>query len=463
MTITDPTRQPGAGASSPVGNWPGLDVVPSGPKASCCRRDHPPHLHHGRASGIRVLIADQSRGSPGGVTPDRRGVTRTARDVSEARMRETSLRTGLAAPPTLILRNPDAFFARVGSGGLIGFGESYMAEDWDSPNLDLLLTVLARDVTTLVPAWMQKLRKTYVASHPRWHRNSTDNTRNNIAHHYDLSNDLFRAMLDETMSYSSALFDTGISASAGTASAANSPGVPEGDELAAAQGHKIERLLDLTEVGVGTEVLEIGTGWGELAIRAARRGAKVRTITLSSEQRALAQERVAAAGFADQVTVDLLDYRNVTGEYDVVLSVEMIEAVGHEFLPSYFATIDRVLREGGRAGIQAITMSHERVLTTMGTYTWINKYIFPGGFIPSIRSIEDVLHANTTLRLAERMEFGEHYAETLRLWDEAFVATDTRALGFDAIFDRMWHFYLTYCRAGFATGYINVQQLLINR
>ncbi|MGL5825476.1 MAG: class I SAM-dependent methyltransferase, partial [Nocardioides sp.] len=226
---------------------------------------------------------------------------------------------------------------------------------------------------------------------------------------------------------------------------------------------KIDRLLDITRVGIGTTVLEIGTGWGELAIRAAQRGATVRSITLSSEQRSLALSRITDAAVADRVSVDLLDYRNVTGTYDVVLSVEMIEAVGHEFLPSYFATIDRVLADGGRAGIQAITMAHERVLATLGTYTWINKYIFPGGFIPSIDLIEQVLGTHTTMRLTERMEFGAHYAETLRLWDEAFGATDTRALGFDATFDRMWHFYLSYCRAGFATGYIDVQQLLITR
>lgn len=429
MTLTDPTRQPTS--ASVIADWPELGVVPSGPRATIAAAITK-RIFKMAAGRLGVHVIGPSDKAPVGV-------------------------------PVMVLHDADEFYARVGTGGLIGFGESYMTGAWDSPDLDLLLTVLARDVTTLVPAAMQKLRKTYVARHPRWHRNSTDNTRNNIAHHYDLSNDLFRAFLDDTMSYSSALFDTGVATHGGTRSVANAPGVPDRSELASAQGHKIERLLDLTEVGVGTTVLEIGTGWGELAIRAARRGAKVRSITLSSEQRELAEARIAEAGLAEHVTVDLLDYRNVDGEYDVVLSVEMIEAVGHEFLPSYFATIDRVLKPGGRAGIQAITMSHERVLTTLGTYTWINKYIFPGGFLPSVRLIEDVLADNTTLKLRERLEFGQHYAETLRLWDEAFMTTDTRALGFDHIFDRMWHFYLTYCRAGFATGYIDVQQLLITR
>ena len=368
MTLTDPTHHSQAGHAV-LGNWPGLDVVPSGPRATVA------------AAIVKRIFS---------MTTRRLGV----HVIGPADKAPVGV-------PVMVLHKPEEFYARVGAGGLIGFGESYMTGAWDSPDLDLLLTVLARDLTTLVPAAMQKLRKTYVARHPRWHRNSTDNTRNNIAHHYDLSNDLFRAFLDETMSYSAALFDTGVATHGGTRSIANPPGVPDRSELAAAQGNKIERLLDITNVGAGTTVLEIGTGWGELAIRAARRGATVRSITLSSEQRVLAQDRIAEAGFTEQVTVDLLDYRNIDGEYDVVLSVEMIEAVGYEFLPSYFATIDRVLKPGGRAGIQAITMAHERVLTTLGTYTWINKYIFPGGFLPSVRLIEDVLggaHQHATLR-----------------------------------------------------------------
>jgi cyclopropane-fatty-acyl-phospholipid synthase len=449
VTLTDPSRSPdgahpsprGAASAGPsetnshVGSWADLRVVPSGPRArvaaAIARRIF---AVAAQRLGVWIVVAPTGAeiGAPAGV-------------------------------PVIVLHRPDEFYARVGALGLIGFGESYMTGAWDSPDLDLLLTVLARDVTSLVPASMQRLRKAYVARHPRWHRNSTDNTRSNIAHHYDLSNDLFTAFLDQTMSYSSALFDTPVLRHDARHSTAAAPGVPDHGDFAAAQGHKIERLLDITEVGPGTDVLEIGTGWGELAIRAARRGATVRSITLSSEQRALAQARVAEAGYADRVTIDLLDYRHVDGVYDVVLSVEMIEAVGHEFLPSYFATIDRVLRAGGRAGIQAITMSHERVQTTLGTYTWINKYIFPGGFIPSIHLIEEVLAEHTSLRLQERLEFGSHYAETLRLWDESFLTTDTRQLGFDDIFDRMWHFYLTYCRAGFVTGYIDVQQLLIAR
>lgn len=212
-------------------------------------------------------------------------------------------------------------------------------------------------------------------------------------------------------------------------------------------------------------MLEIGSGWGELAIRAARRGATVRTITLSSEQLALAEQRIAEAGFSDRVEVVLMDYRDLTGEYDAVVSVEMIEAVGHDYWPTYFSTIDRVLAPGGKVAIQAITMPHDRMLATRNTYTWIHKYIFPGGFLPSVEAIDQVVREHTSLRLVERFQFGSHYAETLRLWDEAFLdrREEVLALGFDEVFLRMWHFYLEYSRAGFASGYIDDYQLLLQR
>ncbi|MCB0894909.1 MAG: class I SAM-dependent methyltransferase, partial [Nocardioidaceae bacterium] len=232
-----------------------------------------------------------------------------------------------------------------------------------------------------------------------------------------------------------------------------------------AQLRKIDRLLDSAGVGPGTRVLEIGTGWGELAIRAAARGATVRSVTLSVEQQALARERVAAAGHADRVQIDLCDYRDVAGTYDAVLSVEMIEAVGHEYWTTYFRTLDRVLAPGGRAGIQAILMPHDRMLATRGSYTWINKYIFPGGFLPSAQVIDEITSRHTTLRVTDRLAFGPDYAETLRRWDEAFLGRreEVLALGFDETFLRMWHFYLSYSRAGFDAGYLDVQQLTLAR
>ena len=355
--------------------------------------------------------------------------------------------------PVMVLHRPDRFLERLGAGALIGFGESYMAGDWDSPDLGALLTVFAERMATLVPEPLQRLRALYVSRLPNAERNTTSNTRTNISRHYDLSNDMFEQFLDETMSYSAALF------APGTLEA------PAWSDLAPAQARKIERLLDQAGVGAGTRVLEIGTGWGELAIRAARRGATVHTVTLSREQQALARERVRAAGLADRVTVELTDYRAVRGEYDAVLSVEMIEAVGYEYWPTYFRTLDAVLAPGGTVAIQAITMPHERMLATRNTYTWVHKYIFPGGFLPSTEAIEEVTRAHTTLRVVDRLSMGASYAQTLRLWDERFAANADAVgrLGFDAIFHRMWHFYLEYSRAGFASGYLDVQQLVLRR
>jgi cyclopropane-fatty-acyl-phospholipid synthase len=210
-------------------------------------------------------------------------------------------------------------------------------------------------------------------------------------------------------------------------------------------------------------VLEIGTGWGELAIRAARRGARVRTVTISAEQRELAIRRVREAGLADRVSVELLDYRRVTGTYDAILSVEMIEAVAERYWPQYFAALDRLLAAGGRIGLQAITMPHHRMLATRRTQTWILKYIFPGGLIPSVTSIEDNVAAHTGLRVAERRGFGAHYGQTLRIWRERLLArqSELAQLGFDEVFGRMWLLYLCYAEAGFRSGYLDVSQFLL--
>lgn len=350
-------------------------------------------------------------------------------------------------PGELVLHRPEEFFARLGRHGLIGFGEAYMTGAWDAEDLGGVLTKYAGRMGELVPDWLQALRAVYDARPPRHHHTSEENTRELIAHHYDLSNELFATFLDETMSYSSALFEH--------------PGQP----LAQAQAAKIERLLDACEVGPGSTVLEIGTGWGELAIRAARRGARVRSITLSVEQQRLARERIAAAGLADRVEVELCDYRAATGSYDAVVSVEMIEAVGHDYWPAYFQTLDRLLAPGGRVGLQAITMPHGRMLATRNTFTWINKYIFPGGFLPSLEVIDEITTERTSLRRASRLSFGLDYAETLRQWDERFLAAREQvlALGFDETFVRMWHFYLEYCRAGFASGYLDVHQVVFAR
>ncbi|MGW1997787.1 class I SAM-dependent methyltransferase [Embleya sp. NPDC001921] len=357
--------------------------------------------------------------------------------------------------PVLRLNRPRAFAHRVGESGLIGFGEAYQAGDWDSPDLVALLTTLATAPQTLVPAVAQRLRRLYVRRPPREDLPTAANARRNIHRHYDLSNELFALFLDSTMTYSSALFPTGPDT--------KPTATPAG--LSAAQHRKIDRLLDLAHVGPGTRVLEIGTGWGELAARAAARGARVVSLTLSEEQLAPARRRIADAGQEHRAEVRLCDYREAEGIYDAVVSVEMIEAVGRPFWPDYFTTLDRRLAPGGRVALQAITMPHDRMLAAADTHTWILKYIFPGGLIPSVRAITESAAYHTRLRVVSVQAYGPHYAETLRLWRERFTThtRDIAALGFDEVFRRTWELYLAYSEAGFRSGYLDVHQLVLTR
>ncbi|WFN93422.1 class I SAM-dependent methyltransferase [Gordonia sihwensis] len=356
--------------------------------------------------------------------------------------------------PRMIVRGPESFFARLGASGLIGFGEAFMAGEWTTDDLVGVLSAFAADVADLVPAPLQRLRSSVLPRHPADEENSLANTRSNIARHYDLSNDLFAAFLDETLTYSSAFFGTDRDAERA-----------QWSDLADAQRAKIDRLLDAAGVGPGTRLLEIGTGWGELCLRAARRGALVHSVTLSAEQRDLALRRVAEAGVADRVRIDLLDYRLVRGRYDAVVSVEMLEAVGREYWPVYFQTLDRLLVHGGRAALQVITMPHRRMLASEGTYTWVHKYIFPGGRLPSIEALREVATRGTALRPAGEFAMGLHYARTLHLWRERFRSADEAVgrLGFDAVFKRMWTFYLAYSEAGFRSGYLDVYQLRFDK
>ncbi len=350
---------------------------------------------------------------------------------------------GPAAPVMRIRR--EAFFRRLGTDGLIGFGEAFMAGDWDADDPAAVLAPFAARMSTLVPAWMQRLRHFYVRHQPAREENTKVGARRNVSRHYDLSNELFALFLDESMTYSCGVFEAG-------------------DTLEQAQLRKIDRLLDSTGVGLGTRVLEIGTGWGALAVRAAQRGAIVTTLTLSCEQAALARERAEAAGVSSRVDVQLRDYREAAGRYDAIVSVEMIEAVGMEYWPTFFTTIERVLAPGGRIGIQAIVLQHDRMLDTRDQYTWIHKYVFPGGALPSLRAIDEIVWRDTQLRIDGTFAFGAHYATTLRHWRERFDAhaAEVDALGFDTTFRRMWDFYLAYCEAGFATGYLDVAQLVLS-
>jgi cyclopropane-fatty-acyl-phospholipid synthase len=354
---------------------------------------------------------------------------------------------GSPGAPTMRVLNAEKFFTRLGRDGLIGFGEAYMAGDWDSDELVAVLTPMARNMGTLVPPAAQWLRRWYNERHPLSEDNDLSGASRNIARHYDLSNEMFETFLDETMTYSSALFEGG------------------NTDLKVAQDLKIQRILDAAGVTEGSSVLEIGTGWGELSLQAARRGANVTTVTLSNEQAILARQRVRDANLSDRVDVRVQDYRAVEGRFDAIVSVEMIEAVGERWWPTYFKTLDDRLEPGGKIGLQAILMPHDRLMASKRSWTWIHKYIFPGGLLLSEQVIDQVCAEHTSLRVVDRLHMADSYAETLRIWRERFNADPDRVdeLGFDATFRKMWTFYLAYCEAGFRSGYLNVAQLTLAR
>ena len=349
--------------------------------------------------------------------------------------------------PVMYLARPTEFFRRIGTDANIGLGEAYQAGDWRSPDLADLLTVFANRLATAVPPWAQTLRLRIQRLHRHPQSNTIAAARRNAAAHYDLSNDMFAAFLDETMTYSAAMFK------------------PGDTDLTRAQLRKIDTVLDDANVRAGSEVIEIGTGWGTLAVRAAQRGAIITTLTLSDEQARLARRRAVDAGVADRVRILLQDYRQAEGQYDAVISVEMIEAVGAQHWPTFFTTLDRLVKPGGRVALQTITMPHQRMRVSQQSYTWINKHIFPGGLIPSVHAIEEGVAEHTRLRVSGRRDFGRDYATTLRCWRERFLAnwaTVARA-GFDDTFRRGWEYYLAYCEAGFRAGYLGVSQVRLTR
>jgi cyclopropane-fatty-acyl-phospholipid synthase len=395
------------------------------------------------------------------VVPDRRVRAAIAKQLFRRAVARTPLRVvepghswyggGTGTDPAMQLVRPEAFFHRLGDTGTIGFGEAYMAGDWTTDDLADVLAAFAANLRHLIPPMLHRLRNAVLSRQPGHHDNTIEGARENIHQHYDLSNELFKLFLDETMTYSSAIFSGDPRRAAET--------------LAVAQRRKIDRLLDAAGVAEGTRLLEIGTGWGELAMRAAARGAQVTTLTISTEQAGLANERIAAADLADRITVLLQDYREVRGRFDAVVSVEMIEAVGANHWDEYFETIDRALVPGGRVGLQAILQDDKTVSATKDTYTWIRKYIFPGGQCASLEAIERTLTAHTALTITDRYSFNLHYAETLRRWRATFEerADEVTALGFDETFRRMWSLYLAYSEAGFRTGYLDVQQMTFTK
>lgn len=342
-----------------------------------------------------------------------------------------------------------AFFKKVLAAGSVGFGESYVDGDWDTGDLSRLLGLFARNQKEMgrVGRGFSVLAQQMNRLYHKARRNTPQQSKANIQEHYDLSNDFYATFLDSSMTYSSACFERGE------------------QSLDSAQMSKIDRMLDLAGVGEGSTLLEIGSGWGALALRAARRGCRVKTITLSEAQYGYARALFEREGVSDTVDIALEDYRVQRGHYDAVLSCEMIEAVGREYLPSYFEVISRSLKPGGRAVIQAITIPDERYETYSRRCDWIQKHIFPGGHLPAPGAIRQHVEQAGQVSVLAMQSFGRDYAETLRRWAEAFNRAESKieAMGFDATFRRKWNYYLSYCEAGFDAGLIDVQHVVIER
>ena len=330
-------------------------------------------------------------------------------------------------------------------GGEVGGGEAYMDGLWSSPDLVGLISmaVANREALALSKGWWRTPAKLARTLSHRRNRNTRTGSRRNITAHYDLGNEFYGLWLDETMTYSSALFES-----------------PD-QSLADAQRAKYRAIAKLAGVEAGDHVLEIGTGWGGMALYlAGELEAMVTTVTISQAQHDLARERVQAAGLGHRVDVQLSDYRDVQGEYDAVVSIEMLEAVGAEYYGDYFAAVSRALKPGGRAGIQVITFPHDAYLAQLRGANWIQRYIFPGGVLPSLAAIESSLEA--TGLLVERVrDIRDSYALTLKTWRGSFFEhiEAVRAMGFDDRFIRMWDYYLSISEAGFRTGMTQDLQL----
>lgn len=350
---------------------------------------------------------------------------------------------------TLRVLDPE-FYRCVAGNGSVGAGEAYMASLWRCDDLVALMRLLVRnrDLLDGMEGGVAKLGGMAMRALHALRRNTRDGSRRNISAHYDLGNPLFKLFLDDELMYSSAIF----------ASAE--------DSLGTASLRKLARICEKLDLKPHDHLLEIGTGWGGMALYAAKNfGCRVTTTTISREQHALASERIAAAGLSDRVTLLLEDYRDLRGQYDKLVSVEMVEAIGHQYLDTYMAKCSSLLKDDGLALIQAITIEDHRYRQALHSVDFIKRHIFPGSFIPCVSVLIDAAARAGELRLLNLEDIGPSYARTLRHWRQRFLdrIEDVRALGYDERFERMWEFYLCYCEGGFTERSISVAQLLLAR
>ncbi|VVS91096.1 DUF1365 family protein [Desulfoluna spongiiphila] len=350
----------------------------------------------------------------------------------------------------LVITDP-RFYSRVVFGSDIGFGESFMEGLWTSDNPSDLIRILIRNMDTatdsqLPLAWLAHGVGRFM---DRARHNTLTGSRRNIRQHYDLSNDFFALFLDETMTYSAALHG----------------GDPQ-ESLETAQKAKLHHLIDKAQISKDHHILEIGFGWGSFAVEAARRtGCRVTGITLSEAQHAFALQRVKEAGLEDRVTLLIKDYRQMSGRFDRIVSIEMLEAVGHKYLETFFRQCDRLLMPEGRVVLQVITVPDQRYEAYRTHEDWIQRHVFPGGHLPSLSVLSKAMTRSSQFIVEHLENIGPHYARTLNAWRERFLlnADKLAVLGFDEVFKRKWLFYLACCEAQFAERSLANLQLVLNR
>ena len=342
----------------------------------------------------------------------------------------------------------EAFWSMAALNGSIGAGEAYIHGYWSSPDLTAVIRIFVANLEVLdeMERGLARIRRP-IAKALHWlNRNTRNGSQRNISAHYDLGNALFEQLLDPTMMYSAAMFRSA------------------SDSLEQAQINTLARICEKLDLKPEDHLLEIGTGWGSMALYAATHyGCKVTTTTLSHEQFAYTQRRIEEAGLQDRVTLLLQDYRDLTGTYDKLVSIEMIEAVGHRFLSTYFKQCAHLLKDHGLMLLQAITIRDQRYEQAKKTVDFIQRYIFPGGALPSVTAMLNTISRDTDLNLHHMEDFGLHYARTLRLWHDNLRSSQQslEAIGYDLTFYRLWEFYLCYCEGGFLERSIGTAHLLL--
>jgi cyclopropane-fatty-acyl-phospholipid synthase len=378
----------------------------------------------------------------------RDGEVRLQEGAQTYRFGARTARCGLSV--TLTVRNPE-FYSLAAFGGTVGGGESYIHGHWRCDDLTALIRIMVLNRHV-----MQEMENGFVARGNallrrllHWaNRNSKSGSARNIAAHYDLGNELYKLMLDETMAYSCGIF------------------LNEDATLHEASIAKFDAVCRKLALTPSDHLVEIGTGWGGLAIHAAERyGCRVTTTTISREQHDFAKQKIAARGLSDRITLLLEDYRDLKGQFDKLVSIEMIEAVGARYLDTYFQKCSSLLKPTGAMLLQAITLQDQFYARALKSVDYIQRFVFPGSFIPSVTAIAASVARVTDMKLFNLEDIGPHYAPTLRLWRERFFANlaKVRELGYPDSFNRLWEFYLCYCEGGFAERQLGDVQMLLTK